>query len=282
MASCSTIIERPRLDARFQAASGGLLRLLAPGGYGKSTLISRWASHDARTIRWLDLEPTDNDPMVLAHTLTQALSGLGSSRALSTCSPPTSRSTWRRPRSRSPRWESSRTSTRWRSSPTSSRGGRRAFAWQGLVVASRTPTAFAASATQELGEIDYITDYIAQEWFGLLEPDRPDSSSWRPAASDASPRTCAIPSFGMAGATAASAPALPRRAHVHRARLARRLVSASPAPPTLALLRGSAARIETGGVRSTNPRRSGGKAKATSISPSTTRWPSRTSISASD
>lgn len=78
-ATRSTVIERSRLDARFQNAAGRVIRVLAPGGYGKSTLIARWVVDDRRTVRWIDLEPIDNDPLVLAHTLTQGLADLGSS-----------------------------------------------------------------------------------------------------------------------------------------------------------------------------------------------------------
>lgn len=74
--SGSEIIERTRLDDQYRAATGGVVRVLAPGGYGKSTLVARWAQHDERAVRWIDLEPIDNDPLVFGHSLNQALSDL--------------------------------------------------------------------------------------------------------------------------------------------------------------------------------------------------------------
>ncbi len=83
----TTLIDRTRLDHRFTAAAGGVIRVLAPGGYGKSTLAARWAAHDERAVRWLDLEAIDNDPLVLGHALRQALAGLGTAPSGSTAGP---------------------------------------------------------------------------------------------------------------------------------------------------------------------------------------------------
>ncbi len=47
--------------------------MLAPAGYGKSTQVLRWVSNDERNVRWLDLEPIDNDPLVLTHVITSGL-----------------------------------------------------------------------------------------------------------------------------------------------------------------------------------------------------------------
>ncbi len=48
--------------------------MLAPAGYGKSTQVLRWVLEDERRVRWLDLEPIDNDPLVLAHVVASGLS----------------------------------------------------------------------------------------------------------------------------------------------------------------------------------------------------------------
>ena len=46
---------------------------MAPAGYGKSTQVRRWVLEDDRRVRWLDLEPIDNDPLVLAHVVARGL-----------------------------------------------------------------------------------------------------------------------------------------------------------------------------------------------------------------
>jgi LuxR family maltose regulon positive regulatory protein len=83
----STLIDRTRLDDRFKAATGGVIRLLGPGGYGKSTLVARWAAHDERAVRWLDLEAIDNDSLVLGHALRQAVASLRTAPLNSTADP---------------------------------------------------------------------------------------------------------------------------------------------------------------------------------------------------
>ena len=67
------VIERSRLDDRYAAATGQVLRVLAPAGYGKSTQVLRWVTDDERRVRWLDLEPIDNDPLVFAHLIVRGL-----------------------------------------------------------------------------------------------------------------------------------------------------------------------------------------------------------------
>ena len=54
-----------RLDSHYEAATGRVLRVLAPGGYGKSTQTARWVAGEPRAVGWVDLERVDNDPYVL-------------------------------------------------------------------------------------------------------------------------------------------------------------------------------------------------------------------------
>jgi LuxR family maltose regulon positive regulatory protein len=69
----SGVVERARLDDQYASATGQVLRVLAPAGYGKSTQVLRWVAHDERRVRWLDLERIDNDPLVLAHVVANGL-----------------------------------------------------------------------------------------------------------------------------------------------------------------------------------------------------------------
>lgn len=55
----------------------GLLLVVAPPGFGKTTLLSRWQTVDDRRFAWLSLDPADNDPVVLWTYLAQATRGLG-------------------------------------------------------------------------------------------------------------------------------------------------------------------------------------------------------------
>ncbi|MGB0112125.1 MAG: LuxR C-terminal-related transcriptional regulator [Ilumatobacteraceae bacterium] len=68
-----SLIERTRLDHFYESATGRVIRVLAPGGFGKSSLVARWIAEDDRQVVWLDLEPIDNDAGVLANSLTAAM-----------------------------------------------------------------------------------------------------------------------------------------------------------------------------------------------------------------
>ena len=66
-------IERRRLDHLYGHAVGRLVRVLGPGGYGKTSLVSRWVASDARLVAWVDVERAHNDPVVLLDVLREAL-----------------------------------------------------------------------------------------------------------------------------------------------------------------------------------------------------------------
>lgn len=68
-----TSAERRRLDHLYGNAAGRLVRVVAPPGYGKSSLVARWASAESRTVRWIDLDRSDDDPVTLFDTLRRAL-----------------------------------------------------------------------------------------------------------------------------------------------------------------------------------------------------------------
>lgn len=54
---------RPRLMERLKADPHSRLTLIsAPAGFGKTTLITEWITHDDRPVAWLSLDEGDNDP----------------------------------------------------------------------------------------------------------------------------------------------------------------------------------------------------------------------------
>jgi LuxR family transcriptional regulator, maltose regulon positive regulatory protein len=70
------LIERRRLDHVYGRADGRLLRVLAPSGFGKTTLVARWAAADTRCVRWVDVDRSHDDPVALFATLRDALNGI--------------------------------------------------------------------------------------------------------------------------------------------------------------------------------------------------------------
>jgi LuxR family transcriptional regulator, maltose regulon positive regulatory protein len=79
----------PRLGTHAQVARVGLLDLLeassrtpvaailAPPGYGKTTLLAQWAERDPRAFGWLTIDRRDNDPAVLYRSLAAILDRTG-------------------------------------------------------------------------------------------------------------------------------------------------------------------------------------------------------------
>ncbi len=67
-------VVRTPLVNRLRAAAGTpVVVLVAPAGYGKTTLLSQWSMRDKRPFAWLALDEGDNDPDTLTASLAGAL-----------------------------------------------------------------------------------------------------------------------------------------------------------------------------------------------------------------
>src|SRR3954447_10655407 len=75
----SAPVERSRLLERLAAVPDDvpLVLLTAPAGYGKTTLLSQWASADRRRFGWVTLDSGESDPVRLAYGVALALDGMG-------------------------------------------------------------------------------------------------------------------------------------------------------------------------------------------------------------
>ncbi len=70
-------IDRPRLLQPMQRSpQGTVVALIAPAGYGKSTLLSQWARCERRPLAWLQLDRSCDDRAMLARSLADALEHL--------------------------------------------------------------------------------------------------------------------------------------------------------------------------------------------------------------
>ncbi len=57
------LVNRERLVEQLDQGLAGKLTLVsAPAGYGKTTLLSEWATHCRMPVAWLSLDAGDNDP----------------------------------------------------------------------------------------------------------------------------------------------------------------------------------------------------------------------------
>ncbi|HYX89156.1 MAG TPA: hypothetical protein VE753_07290, partial [Gaiellaceae bacterium] len=68
------IIERPRLTRLLDATSARVIMLVAPAGYGKTTLARQWLAH--RPHAWYQATPASGDVAGLAVGLAESLAEL--------------------------------------------------------------------------------------------------------------------------------------------------------------------------------------------------------------
>jgi len=67
-------VDRPLLTGRLAwGEDRPVVAVVAPPGYGKSTLLSQWAERDPKAFAWVSVEESDNDPKVLLTYVAQAL-----------------------------------------------------------------------------------------------------------------------------------------------------------------------------------------------------------------
>jgi LuxR family maltose regulon positive regulatory protein len=71
------VVDRPDLDDRLRdAPDASLVVVVAPTGYGKTTLLARWSERDPRPVAWVSLTEADDDPAVLLTDLALALDSI--------------------------------------------------------------------------------------------------------------------------------------------------------------------------------------------------------------
>src|SRR5213083_132930 len=67
-------VSRTALVNRLRAAGAfPPVVVVAPAGYGKTTVLAQWAAKDARPFAWLSIDGRDNDAVVLLRHLAAAL-----------------------------------------------------------------------------------------------------------------------------------------------------------------------------------------------------------------
>jgi LuxR family transcriptional regulator, maltose regulon positive regulatory protein len=67
-------VERPRLLATLRAEPGSnVVALIAPPGYGKTTLLADWIARQSASVLWLTVDDLDNDPANLLSYLAAGL-----------------------------------------------------------------------------------------------------------------------------------------------------------------------------------------------------------------
>jgi LuxR family maltose regulon positive regulatory protein len=60
-----TVGRLPLLERLTRGDGGPIVSVVAPAGYGKTTVLSQWAERDGRAFAWVSVDEGDNDPKVL-------------------------------------------------------------------------------------------------------------------------------------------------------------------------------------------------------------------------
>jgi LuxR family transcriptional regulator, maltose regulon positive regulatory protein len=63
----------PLIERLAQGGSHPIVLVVAPAGYGKTTLLSQWAERNGQSLAWVSVDEADNDPKVLLSYIAEAL-----------------------------------------------------------------------------------------------------------------------------------------------------------------------------------------------------------------
>jgi hypothetical protein len=70
-------VSRPGLAERLvNDDARPIVSVVAPAGYGKTTLLSQWAEHNTQAVAWVSVDEADNDPNVLLAYVAEALNAI--------------------------------------------------------------------------------------------------------------------------------------------------------------------------------------------------------------
>jgi LuxR family maltose regulon positive regulatory protein len=68
-----TVRRSPLIERLARGGSGPIVSVVAPAGYGKTTLLSQWAERNGQAFAWVSVDEADNDPKVLLRYVAEAL-----------------------------------------------------------------------------------------------------------------------------------------------------------------------------------------------------------------
>ena len=71
-----TVARASLIDRLVREDAGPIVSVVAPSGYGKTTLLAQWAARDGQAIAWVSLDERDNDPKVLLSYIAAALNAV--------------------------------------------------------------------------------------------------------------------------------------------------------------------------------------------------------------
>jgi LuxR family maltose regulon positive regulatory protein len=77
-ATGKAVVRTALLNRLCGTADGTIVTIVAPAGFGKTTLLAQWAERDHRPVLWIDLEPEDDHAEILGAQLAEVADRPGS------------------------------------------------------------------------------------------------------------------------------------------------------------------------------------------------------------
>jgi hypothetical protein len=76
LARPGSILRSLLVERLARESSRPIVSVVAPAGYGKTTLLSQWAEHNGQAFAWVSVDEKDNDPKVLLSYVAEALDAI--------------------------------------------------------------------------------------------------------------------------------------------------------------------------------------------------------------
>ena len=72
----ATVVRSALIERLADGEARPLVSVVAPAGYGKTTLLSQWAERNGQAFAWVSVDEKDNDPKVLLTYVAEALDAI--------------------------------------------------------------------------------------------------------------------------------------------------------------------------------------------------------------
>jgi ATP/maltotriose-dependent transcriptional regulator MalT len=71
-----TVFRLPLVERLARSDPRPIVSVVAPSGYGKTTLLAQWAERNGQSFAWVSVDENDNDPKVLLAYVAEALNAV--------------------------------------------------------------------------------------------------------------------------------------------------------------------------------------------------------------
>ena len=71
-----TVLRLPLVERLARSDPRPIVSVVAPSGYGKTTLLAQWAERNGQSFAWVSVDENDNDPKVLLTYVAEALNAV--------------------------------------------------------------------------------------------------------------------------------------------------------------------------------------------------------------